>query len=174
MPLGSIQSSSTNLWIQPGTTSQSLWKQPTNPSGNLAISNYAPEDTNQDGVVSPAELLAYELAHPATTSTRSPRSVAPSDTQQSGFLAPAGNSIKSNNPNPYAPPAATSKKMPITSYDPADINQDGVVSPAELLAYELSHPATASLDRSRSAAPSYTQRGGLETQTGSILFDLNA
>ncbi|HJW72525.1 MAG TPA: hypothetical protein VJ486_06675 [Geothrix sp.] len=169
MAIGGLQSSSTNLWIQPATTSQNIWKQKTTASGNLAITNEAPEDTNQDGVVSPAELLAYELTHPATTPTSRPRPVAPPDTQRGGLLAQTDSSI----PNLYAPLSTTSKKRPTTSYDPADINQDGVVSPAELLAYELSHPATANRDRSRSVAPSYTQRGGLQAQTGSHLIDLN-
>lgn len=169
MAIGGIQSSSTNLWIQPATTSRSIWKPTTTASGKLAITNVAPEDTNQDGVVSPAELLAYELAHPATTPTSRPRPVAPSDTQRGGPLAQTDSSI----PDLYAPLATTSKKRPTTSYDPADVNQDGVVSPAERLAYELSHPATANLDRFRPVAPSYTQRGGIQAQTGSNLFDLN-
>jgi hypothetical protein len=75
-------------------------------------------------------------------------------------------SIQSSAQTPWAQVTAPAKTSAFTTYDPADTNEDGVVSPAELLAYRLSHPTV---------TPSpYTQRGSLQAQASSSSFDLNA
>lgn len=79
-------------------------------------------------------------------------------------------SIQSNTTNWLTQLTTASKKAATLSYDPADTNQDGVVSPAELLAYELSHPTA----RETQSAPSYTQKGGLQASLGNSLFSINA
>ena len=73
------------------------------------------------------------------------------------------------------PTTTTTKASALAYYDPADTNQDGVVSAAERLAYDLNHPnlTTLATATTQPVATGYTQRGTLPTQT-SNLFDFKA
>jgi hypothetical protein len=83
-----------------------------------------------------------------------------------------------------AQPAKAAKASPLAYYDPADTNQDGVVSAAEALAYSLEHPELAILKAANAASTNgagnlsaqYTQNGTVNpaAQTRNGFLDLNA
>ncbi len=56
-----------------------------------------------------------------------------------------------------AAPAAQAR--PAAFYDPADANQDGIVTPAEALAYALAHPIAELLKAARAGAATYGATG---------------
>ena len=78
--------------------------------------------------------------------------------------------------------SATTKTSKFAYYDPRDTNQDGVVSPAEIFAYDLKHPdlsKTANNTQTSAAAHQtpliqYTQKGALNAggKTANSLFDV--
>ncbi len=82
-------------------------------------------------------------------------------------------SIQAGTQTAALPTAKTAKASLPVAYDPADTNQDGVVSPAEALAYALRHPE---LERSKEAGAQYTKQGtasnAFSAQNG--LLDLKA
>jgi hypothetical protein len=76
---------------------------------------------------------------------------------------PAGSAAKSGR---------SSKSSDSASYDPKDTNQDGTVSTAEELAYDLKHPAEASTKKSNT---SYNQQGkSTERQKVGSIIDMTA
>jgi hypothetical protein len=78
-------------------------------------------------------------------------------------------SIQSSIPPPPIQAAKAPKASPLGYIDPADANQDGVVSPAERLAYELTHPSAAAAANGASA---YTPQGAAGTPSHGGLLDL--
>jgi hypothetical protein len=73
-------------------------------------------------------------------------------------------------------PAGTSNARARAVYtDPRDTNQDGIVSPAEALAYALKHPELAPAKHTQAATPQpYTAKGTLDQAPRSnALLDLN-
>ncbi|MFZ1375512.1 MAG: hypothetical protein WAS25_02850 [Geothrix sp.] len=113
MAITAIQSSSASLAVGSGRA--------------RAAASYDSRDTNQDGVVSPAEALAYDLRHPKFTTTG--RTSAPLQEQvgsrRSDFLA---NSM------------VQADRSSSAYVDPRDTNRNGTVSPMERQAYDLRHP----------------------------------
>lgn len=121
----------------------------------LKQASFDPADTNQDGVVSAVEKLAYEQAHPQAYGVRKSSSDAtsafahydPMDSNKDGAVAQMERVS-------YAlthPSASTGS--PYAHYDPADTDKDGIVSPMEKLQYALKHPEAAQAD--------YTAQGTL-------------
>ncbi|MEA5098769.1 MAG: EF-hand domain-containing protein [Burkholderiaceae bacterium] len=92
------------------------------------VSNFTAADTDGNGKVSDQEAMAYE---------QSMQTSATSSTGSTGATVTAA----------AAPPpsgAASGGASSSTTYDDADTNQDGTVSSAEQLAYDLSHGSTES------------------------------
>ncbi|HJV48263.1 MAG TPA: hypothetical protein VJ549_03210 [Geothrix sp.] len=84
-------------------------------------------------------------------------------------------SIQSGTTSAALSAAKTTKVALPASYDPADTNQDGVVSPAEALAYALKHPELDLLKAAGANPAQYTKNGTANApaaQNG--LLDLNA
>lgn len=114
---------------------------------------YAPKDGNRDGFVSTAEQADWARTHPEQELLKQLRAPRP---------APA---------RPKAPTAQVDAptRRPSAFLDPRDRNQDGVVSPAERMAYAQTHPAEDLLRPSASSR--YTRQGTLKAGTGPSLFD---
>ncbi|WP_306590829.1 hypothetical protein [Geothrix sp. 21YS21S-4] len=83
---------------------------------------YDPKDTNQDGIVSVSEDLAYILEHPLQQALGSPASAEVAQNTSTG------NEISGGTP------------LGVGYYDPEDANRDGRVSPSESNLYALMHP----------------------------------
>ena len=60
----------------------------------------------------------------------------------------------------------TASLLKAASYDPADTNQDGVVSPAEALAYSLKHPQAAQASANATPVNAYSQSGSVNAVGG--------
>ena len=114
---------------------------------------YDPRDSNKDGMVSVAEQRAYLLDHP-----------------EAGTVQRANSATQNRSSGATSSAAKTSG---FTYHDRRDTNQDGIVSPAENLAYSLRHPnplnRTTLLNpaASSSGAAQYSQKGALNPQRGS-------
>lgn len=83
--------------------------------------------------------------------------------------------VKAANASPAPPASQAAQASQAAYYDPADTNQDGVVSPAEALAYALAHPELALLkaDQTSSTSAAYGVNGSAApVQSG--LLDLRA
>jgi len=70
---------------------------------------------------------------------------------------------------------AVPKASSVAYYDPADTNQDGVVSAAEEIAYTLAHPelATQTSPANASSLTQYNQNGAVSPLTASASGSLN-
>jgi hypothetical protein len=126
MQVGSVQSGSGSLVIQAAKTT---------------FAYYDPADTNQDGVVSGAEALAYFRSHPQRSSLNPPSAGAASK-------APSGLASRA------------SQTSAVTYHDPADTNQDGLVSGLEALTYSRLHPSLGSLVAASSGASANSRSRG--------------
>lgn len=85
-------------------------------------------------------------------------------------------SAQSPFPNPALQPAKASNARARAVYtDPRDTNQDGIVSPAEALAYALKHPELAPAKHAQAAAPQpYTAKGTVnQSPRPNVFLDLN-
>lgn len=92
-----------------------------------AAASYDPRDTNRDGLVSPAEALAYDLGHPKLTTT-------------GRKSAPPQESVGSRRSDSLANPMVQAGRSRSAYVDPRDTNRNGTVSPLERQAYDLRHP----------------------------------
>ena len=117
---------------------------------------YDSRDTNQDGVVSPAENNAYNVKHPELLGLNQSTTVTSALT--------------------------SSKGLDFVYYDPKDTNKDGFVSTEEGYVYALNHPGEAAVNPPSSAQAAstasnpYTPQGALAVsgKTGSGLLDVYA
>jgi len=67
----------------------------------------------------------------------------------------------------------TASLLKAASYDPADTNQDGIVSAAEALAYSLKHPEAAQASANATPVNAYSQRGSVNAVGGTSGSTLN-
>ncbi|NWJ41357.1 MAG: hypothetical protein HXX12_10335 [Geothrix sp.] len=147
MAISGIQSSSASLAVGPGKP--------------RTLVSYDPRDTNQDGVVSPAELLAYDLKHPKVTTT-------------GRKSAPLQDQLRSRPSDSLPNPIAQAGRPGSAYLDPKDADRNGTVSPLERQAYDLRHPLNGV---SQGAAPATYAPGGSRAAEGadrSRVLDLYA
>lgn len=102
----------------------------------ISQANANPKDSNQDGLVSPAEILSYALKNPYYD---------PKDTNLDGLVSPAEELAYSLSHPVVDLLSPSSKATSSVFLDPKDANQDGFVSPAEELTYSLRHPGVLAL-----------------------------
>ncbi len=113
MAITAIQSSSGSLALGSGKA--------------RAAASYDSRDTNRDGIVSPAEALAYDLRHPNLSMT-------------GRKSAPLQEPVGSRRSDLAANPLVQADRSSSAYVDPRDTNRNGTVSPLERQAYDLRHP----------------------------------
>ncbi len=147
MAVTAIQSSSASLAVGSGKA--------------RAAASYDSRDTNRDGVVSPAEALAYDLRHPKVTMAR-------------GTSTPLQDLVGSRRSDITANPLVQADRSASAYVDPRDTNRNGTVSPLERQAYALRHPMEGVRPGSAQAtyAPRTSRAAGMADRTS--VLDLYA